>query len=464
MRIRSPSLRVRLGLYAGLIAASLAGLGAQSGVFEAARTRLHRAEPAAPSVVLIVLDTVRADRLSLCGYERPTSPTLERLREQGAAWTCDAVAPGSWTLPSHASFFTGVEVPQHGTHFTGDGTKIRGMVIRPLPDSFTTLAERMAGAGYQTAGVSANPVLAPVSGLTRGFESWRSAPVSGAWWGPRLVEEVRETLRGLDRDGAPLFLFVNIFDAHDPWAPVPAGLDGLPARDENLGYFRGPEPAEWEDYVTGRMDDAERADFRALLGDLYDFGIYRADWTLARVLEEIEDHGWADAGMRLVIVSDHGEFLGEHGLARHGRYVWEPNQRVPLLVLDTQREIELPSPVSALHVFSLVRDGALPDQPSPPHAVAYPDALWLARSGGRVGGSTSAAVWAGSEKLVWSDGQAVRYDLAADPEEANPLPVEKHPLALQLSAFVERVRTSSDRIATPSPELIETLRAVGYVE
>jgi hypothetical protein len=456
--------RLRLTLELVLVVVGLGLLGSRLGVLEAAVTRYHRADPPGASIVLIVLDTLRADRLSLCGYGRPTSPTLEKLRDRGAAWSCAAVAPGSWTLPSHASFFTGVEVPEHGTHFVEGGKDIHGLVIRPLPESFQTLAEEMRGSGYQTLGVSGNPVLRPASGLTQGFAAWRSAPLDGAWYGPQLVDQVRAGLRELDGDGAPLFLFVNVFDAHDPWAPVPTGLDWLPPRSEGLGFFLSPEPAEWEAYVTGRMQGSEAEAFRARLGDLYDFGVRRADWTLGRVLEVIEDHGWFDAGMRLVVVSDHGEFLGEHGLARHGRYVWEPNQRVPLLVLDTEREVELPSPVSALHVFTLVRNGGLPDPLSPPLGVAFPDGLWLSRSGGVVGGSTSAALWSGSEKLVWIDGKAVRYDLAEDPEEANPLPLGAHPLAPDLLAYVRSVRASQQRDAALSPELHQALRAMGYLE
>jgi hypothetical protein len=458
------SLRVRLGFWGLLLGAALGVLGTQLGVFEAAAALYYRARPRAPSVVLVVLDTVRADRLSLCGYARPTTPTLEDLAGRGAAWTCDAVAPGSWTLPSHASFFTGVDVPEHGVHFADAGVDIRGLTIRPLPGTFSTLAEQMAAAGYQTVGVSANPVLSRVSGLAQGFDSWRVAAKFDAWYGPLLVRQVRQALRELDRDGPPLFLFVNIVDAHDPWPPIPPGLDWLPPRTEGLGYFLGPGPGPWARYVTGEMDAAEREAFRTRLGDLYDFGVHRADRSLADVLEEIERHGWASAGMRLVVVSDHGEFLGEHGLARHGRYVWEANHRIPLLVLDTQRRIDLPSPLSALHVFSLVRDGALPDTLVPPHAVAYPDSLWLNRSGGRIGGSTSAALWSGSQKFVWKDGERARYDLGRDPGELEPQGLGDHPLVSVLDALVERVLASKGRDGDTGSELAEALRALGYAE
>ncbi|MEE8508601.1 MAG: sulfatase [Myxococcota bacterium] len=464
MKRYSVAFRIRMALYCTFLILSLTVLAARLGAFEPALAWYYRAAPNSPTVVFIVLDTVRADRLSLCGYERPTSPTLERLVGEGASWTCHAVAPGSWTLPSHASFFTGLDVPAHGTHFSDEGEKIRGLVIRPLAHSFSTLAEQMAAAGYQTAGVSGNPVLVPASGLAQGFDSWRVAPAFGGWTGEVLAGQVREALRGLERDGKPLFLFVNIVDAHDPWLPVPAGLDWLPERPAGLAYFVSKEPGEWEAYVTGEMEDSEVEQFRARLRDLYDYGVYRADRTLGRILEEIRRHGWAEAGMRLVVVSDHGEFLGEHGLARHGRYLWEPNNRVPLLVLDTERRVELPTPVSALHAFSLVRDGALPETLLHPHAVAFPDSLWLTRSRGRVGGSISAALWSGSEKLLWMDGETARYDLESDPEELNPLAADGSPLIAELEALVDRMRSSVRRGGALSDELIEALRAAGYVQ
>ena len=77
-----------------------------------------------PNIVMIVLDTIRSDHLSICGYERPTTPVLEDLVRQAQAATCDAYAPGTWTLPSHASFFTGLSVPDHGAHFGPDGRRM----------------------------------------------------------------------------------------------------------------------------------------------------------------------------------------------------------------------------------------------------------------------------------------------------------------------------------------------------
>ena len=123
------------------------------------------ATPKAPTVVLAVLDTVRADHTSLCGYPRKTTPYLESLKERGAVHSCRAYTPGDWSLPTHASYFTGVSVARHGAHYAYDakdekGERIRSLYVYPLRDEVRTLAEEMRDRGYQTVLVSDNGLLA----------------------------------------------------------------------------------------------------------------------------------------------------------------------------------------------------------------------------------------------------------------------------------------------------------------
>jgi hypothetical protein len=460
----TPVSRTRTPLLAGLLLLASISLADRNGALEPLRAHLYQASPDAPTVMLVVLDTVRADHVSLCGYQRPTTPTLERLRDMGAVHSCRAYAPGSWTLPSHASYFTGLPVYEHGAHFSSQGERFRSMTLHPLPPDVPTLAETMRGRGYQTAGVAGNSVLTESSGLSRGFESWQApVPGDGPWFGDRLLPRLRETLRRADRSGRPLFLFVNIMDAHDPWPDVPADVGWVPATT-GLGYFRSARPDPWERYVTGGLDAAEAAAFRTRITDLYDYAVSRADTVLAAVLDTVEAYGWTSAGLRLIVVSDHGEFLGEHGLARHGRYLWEANSRVPLLAYDTQSEPRLPpDPISALDVFDLVSTGHVAS-PAPAEAVAYPDAFWLQRSGGRVGGSTSVAIWRGHDKLLWSDGELSRFDLATDARERRGVPVAAASPDERLSQLVTAVRRSGARGGQLDPQLAEALRTVGYIE
>jgi hypothetical protein len=194
--------------------------------------------PRQPDVVFIVVDMVRADRLSFCGYGKPTSPRLDALaRTDGTASTCDAYAPGTWTLPSHASFLTGEEVPVHGAdlmlHPAGkESIPLWGDPVRPLAPRFETLAEAFAGRGYATALVSGNPVVSrrAATGLARGFDVVRDTDKFGTLYGDDLVRALGDALDEATKPGKPLVLFVNVSDAHHPWLPVPDGLGWLAPR------------------------------------------------------------------------------------------------------------------------------------------------------------------------------------------------------------------------------------------
>lgn len=432
------------------------------------RRAARRAPPSGerpPTVVLVVLDTVRADHTSACGYARPTTPVLDQLvAGRGAALACDVVAAASWTLPSHASFFTGLPVEEHGAHFIPlKKANVLGAQIRPLGEDPPTLAEGFESAGYQTLLISGNPVLGEASGLMRGFDRAKAAKRFGGMSGKDLIRPLQRALRRRTDPAHPLFVVLNIADAHQPWHAVPRHIGWAPPQ-------KGTKP---------RMDDVfqERLVGEALDAHLegvtnaYDYGVFRADRTLGEALALLEAEGWTETGLRLVVVSDHGEFLGEHGLVDHGRYLWEPNQRIFLLHAwlgpgEPRGEVHrLPSGLSGAAVFNLVEGGSVSSRPGPVTAAAWPDAYWQERSGGRLGTSTSAAVWLGTEKLLWQDGVMSRFDLDADPAEANPLPLDaEHPLRPDLDALVARVQASSGAPVPMDPELIEQLQAAGYMD
>jgi hypothetical protein len=409
-----------------------------------ARLRLMpAASPPAPTRVLIVLDTVRADYTSLCGFDHPTTPTLEALAARpGAQLSCRAYAPGSWTLPSHASFFTGLPVSEHGAHYVpSERADQPGGRARGLDGGAPTLAERFVDLGYQTASVSGNPYLEPRTGLVRGFEQARYRRLFGDLEGETLVEALREALLEVDPE-RPLFLFLNISDAHAPWDAVPEGHPWLAAR-----------PGMEKD-LEGWWADAPgfKAGYQEALVPLYTWGEERADDTLARSLEVLEAAGWLGEGSRVVITSDHGEALGEHDLLDHGRNLYEPNNLVFLLALGEDLPA-LPSPVNAMEAYSLTLDGTLAGYPV--ESVAYPDHYFAQISRGAFGVYPWAARWAGREKWLLRGDDAARYDLSADPGEQSPLPTE-----VDLSALLETSREFS-RI---DPEMLELLRATGYTE
>ena len=413
------------------------------------------AHPPAPTVIFVVMDTVRADHTSLCGYERPTTPTLSRLVDQGASASCQARTPGAWTVPSHASYFTGVPVPEHRADAvrlaSSDGAR-PGWRTQGLGPDLPTLAEQLQARGYQTRLISGNSLLNADLGLSRGFQSTSIASPA---------EQIVKMLDDLSAD-RPLFLFVNLFEAHEPRPPPPVGLRWAPTRWR--GSMRPLNPSSaWARYVDGQMPAEEAEQYLARVTDGYDYGVWRADAALDRVLWALEASGWLSAGYRLAITSDHGELLGEHGLLEHGCYLWEALTRVPLLVYSSEGTPPVPpGPISATEVHHFVLEGRFQSTRLPVQAYGLP-VWWRQAFDDRVGASRNAAIWRDDQKLLWTDGRLARYNLRDDPDELHPLPLEDpdDAAALRQAGAALDVFLGGGPLA---PEVVEALRAAGYLE
>ena len=170
--------------------------------------------PGPPDVVLIVIDTLRADHLALYGYEHATSPHLERLAADGVTYL-RAISPGTWTVPAHGSLFTGRWPSYHGAE------RVAGqrMLAYPLNPDVPTLAELLHAGGYATAAFVGNGTyVAPPFGFARGFTTFEHEGLESP---PTVARRVDEWLAGQPR---PLFLFLNLLDPHEPYEP-PAPLD-----------------------------------------------------------------------------------------------------------------------------------------------------------------------------------------------------------------------------------------------
>ncbi len=294
------------------------------------------APPDAPDLAVVVLDTVRRDRVSAYGHERPTTPALDGLAADGARLE-RAYSSSPWSLPAHATLFTGRSPGAHGAHYE-----------HPVLDhAVPTLAGVLAEHGYETAGVSGNPWLSPDNGTARGFQRWHdSTPVRDVarcfvlrWmWadrrarskgGEETVARVRAELSARGAGDPPLLLFVNLYEAHSPYDAVPADCGGafLPA-DAGRREVR---------HLSTRLELAQTAGTsylpegrdRALADALYDGAVHCADRHLGAVLEAIRASGRPTV---TVVLSDHGESLGEHDLVGHHFGLWEPLIHVPMVV------------------------------------------------------------------------------------------------------------------------------------
>lgn len=321
-----------------------------------------------PNVLLLVLDTVRALSLSAYGYERPTSPVLEALARRGVRFD-RAVSTAPWTLPTHASLFTG-----RYPHEMSAGWSV------PLDDTFPTLAERLTSMGYSTGGFAANLRYCSYEfGITRGFgyyrdydvsvsEMWRSSGITsalGLWltqrlggynapgrlWADRMNERLlawmdNETLRDRRR---PFFAFVNYYDAHGPYDPPEAPFDTL---------FSGKEPPTRD---SGSRDFT--AEEVAGLLDAYDASIAYLDRELGRLFGALEQRGLLENTI-IIVTSDHGEEFNEHGQMNHGNTLYFPSLHVPLIVAGPgiPRGVQVAEPVTLRDVpatvLELARAGA----------------------------------------------------------------------------------------------------------
>jgi arylsulfatase A-like enzyme len=262
-----------------------------------------------PSFVLFVLDTLRADAVSAYGAVEGTTPAMDRIAAGGLLYT-RAYSHAPWTLPSHASLFTGLLPSQHGV----------GWARTRAPARLVMLAERLGAAGWQTFGYSENAWISRSFGTAQGFDDFRFRRM-GQKTLAALDQAVSGWLRRRDPE-RPFFLFVNVLDAHWPYLSEgenPFLPPGTPAETASLlSVYRT---------ACGELSE----DQLAVLRGLYLANVREADAKLGRVFELVQRAGLGDETL-WVVTSDHGEQLGEHGLFEHQFSLREPLIHVPLLV------------------------------------------------------------------------------------------------------------------------------------
>lgn len=357
------SVRISLPVLITLVpCVAAAMLGAER--LRAWRDRDRPTPPAgSPNIVLLVMDTVAADHLGLYGYARPTSPTLDELARLGVRFD-DARAASSWTLPSHATMFTG-----RWPHELSVGW------VNPLDRSVQTVAGYLGSHGYDTAGFVANTqYCATDSGLSRGFEAYHDyvfpgftalkpavlvdRTVAGLQEVERFLENRldidilrpaiqyawlaingnrkdaatvnREFLSWLNRRGPsdrPFFAFLNYYDAHWPYQPPDLSIHrfGVPPRD----------PAEsdliqnWSSLDKKGLTESQIAFAR----DAYDDCVANLDEQIGRLVDELDRRGLRE-NTWLIVLADHGESFGEHeGVFCHGTSLYRTEVHVPLLIV-----------------------------------------------------------------------------------------------------------------------------------
>jgi len=282
-----------------------------------------------PNIALISLDTLRADHLSLYGYQRETSPAIDAWAKSSGVVFEQAVTQASWTLPAHASLFTGLDSLRHGANY--------GRAVSP---QIELLAERLGAAGYLTYATTGGVVLHPRFGLSQGFDVYRYATESTKR--DELERSVEQTCDWM-REGLPepFFLFLHTYEVHTPYRPREPffsrfGGDPKDTKDIHVRVRALPnEPKRGlvleKEFVlyrknkpAGVMTDPE------VVSRYYDAGVAYTDQQIGRVLATLQELG-LDRRTVVVLTSDHGESLLDHGLADHG-YLFDDNLLVPLVL------------------------------------------------------------------------------------------------------------------------------------
>lgn len=416
-----------------------------------------------PNVILITLDTTRADKLGCYGYKRNTSPNLDILAEQSVFYK-NAIATSSWTLPSHASLFTGKFTASHGAKYDPDGPLrltdgIEGsqtwsnVRARGLSPHEMTLAALFREKGFQTGGVAGGPWLKKIFGLNMGFDFYDDNKI--------------ETNKGRDAQSVTacalnwirkvkhkeFFLFLNYYDPHGPYS-APKEFEKVFLPNYTGGNSR------WE------------------INGLYDAEILYMDFYIGELLKQLKSWGLYDNSW-IIVTSDHGELLGEHGKYGHGNYLSQEELHIPLFMKYPKGEVSqrtIDAYFQLVDIFAMVCDRfdiALPDgvqgsskgqadhpviAETYPLEIMTPDGQWR-------------AVYDMDMKFVWSSlNHHQLFNLKDDPHEQANLVYLKTPLVAQMSEKMNNYLDSlpkpmpADKAVELDPQTKEALKSLGYVK
>jgi len=412
----------------------------------AAAAALRYRRPSVPrNLVLVSIDTLRADRLGCYGYSKIRTPHMDRFAAEGVLFE-NAVTVTPLTLPAHCSILTG-RTPLRHRVFDNFGYR--------LEESENTLAELLGAKGFATGGFVGSFVLDSRWGMAQGFDTYYDrfdAPPEKAATveanqrpGDKVLAPALEWIR--QQEKRPFFAFIHFFDPHAPYTP-PEPYRGLYGSSGEQGLYDGE--VAFVDSLMGELVSALKAQ-----------GIYEE--TL------------------LLVVGDHGESLGEHGEASHGYFIYDATVRVPLLIRGPQvpagarvkaqvRTIDIvptvldllgvrgPAQVEGMSVVSLIRDPA-----SDPSLHAYIESRYAQI---HFGWAPLRAVRTNQYKFIEAPVREL-YDLRADPGEAKNLYSEKPGAADQLASIVKRLQTGevppAPSSASADSATAERLRALGYL-
>lgn len=458
---------------AGLPVACFAGLEI---VMRGERPR-ERASAEAPNVVLIVVDTLRYDRLGCYGNERGLTPNIDALAQRGVTFD-NAYAAAPWTWPSTASILTGLTSAEHG---------VLSHQACYLADSLDTLPEALQRAGWSTGGFSANPLISASKAFDQGFEEFSSYEWNHA---PEVIDDALAWLE--TRAEWRFLLYLQLVDPHDykPSEDLRARFAG-PAPE---GFTRSATRGLLGQKVRGQEYDVQKLErYSAYLGRLYDACVAEVDREIGRLVAALEAQGRLDHTL-IVVTSDHGEEFLDHGLLYHGSQLHRELVGIPLVLagpglprgehvatrvenrhlaptLLAHLELEAPGNLAGVDLL----DGrAAAEAAREPAFVTTSQGIWKRSEGPDWPNLTMHGVLLGAEFFIWlpegpdgSTGMAY-FDLASDPTAQRDVSAEHPERCANLQTLIERWLERSERtrpnVLDGGEAALEMLRKLGYVD
>ena len=417
------------------------------------------------NVLLITIDTLRADRLGVYGYDQPISPRIDALATRSIVFE-ECISPIGTTVPSHASMFTGLYPRAHDLRWNQE----------VLSEDLTTLAERLSAEGFETAAFVGLRVLQ--KSVAQGFEINKSAARPHDLYPPAAQTNAlfREWLQ--TRTGErPFFAWVHYFDPHSPYHATPYSK-------ERLAQYEGPfeDGMDVEAFTkSGWHLDAE---LRDVVSALYDASVLDVDSAVGEILDLLAEHD-LDRSTTIVLTSDHGQDMGDHGYPGHGPLLYNSVLHVPLMIHTPRR----PEPrriserVSLVDLTPTVLDHlglevpqtlqgrslrpAIEGDHLAPTAVFAETRLPRSMKRPDTSQPVSVAVFRGRLKLVDRPRGTALFDLSTDPGEASPLEASPgdHDIdrLIELAADYQSQSPRARSSASLSEEDRELLRSLGYV-
>jgi arylsulfatase A-like enzyme len=433
------------------------------------------AKPPAPApprrILLITIDTLRADALSCYRAQTPGTPAIDALAGDSVVFR-QARSPAPWTLPALASAMTGVSPQVHLA------TELGGRV----PDRLTTIAEALRRAGYRTAALVSSPLLGRAAHLDQGFQEYTAFPGETGTKPAdpdRLAGLASRWLRGKDKE--KFFLWVHFYDPHTPYEPPVAYLKGL----EPPPGLRRDLTVEEHLAIRIRQRDPGPAE-REWIRQLYRAEVRWVDAAVGSLIAELKRSGHYEDTL-IVLLSDHGDEFWEHHRVGHGHTLYEELLRVPFLVKlpgdpGGHRRGEISTPVSTASLAATILD--LAGKPLPSHYSAAPSlAPWLRgetvppepllSTGVQRLEEQEAILFGGFKLIRWeTSGRQELYDLAHDPEEIKDLTASAPRRVKEGGLLLDRRDAESNRARKElglhrervplDSEAVKRLRALGY--